>query len=229
MDTNTTGMGKQIAIWAAIFLGTAAIIAGMVYMAQRNQNAAANRIKETAVSYAQQLNLNTDQFVQDMESSAVKEKLQKNIVDGQKIPIEYTPTFFLNGVRIDNPRSPDDFKAILDNALAGKPVVPSVDGNVTIPNTITADDWVKGKKDSKVVLVEYSDFQCPACAAYFPMVEQVMDEYKDKVAFVYRHFPLISIHPYAEPMARASEAAGKQGKFWEMYQLIFKNQTAWSR
>jgi protein-disulfide isomerase len=229
MDTNTTGMGKQIAIWGAIFLGTAAIIAGMVYMAQRNQNAAANRIKETAVSYAQQLNLNTDQFVQDMESSAIKEKLQKNIVDGQKVPILFTPTFFLNGVQIDNPRSPDDFKAILDNALAGKPVVPSTEGNATIPNIVAQDDWVKGNKDSKVIVVEYSDFQCPACAAYFPMVEQVMDEYKDKVAFVYRHFPLTSIHPHAEPMARAAEAAGKQGKFWEMYELIFKNQNAWSR
>lgn len=229
MDTNTTGMGKQIAIWAVIFLGTAAIIAGMVYMAQRNQNAAANRIKETVFSYAQQLNLNTDQFVQDMESSAIKEKLQKNITDGQKIPIEYTPTFFLNGVQIDNPRTVEDFKTILDNALAGKPVVPSTEGNATIPNVVTADDWVKGKKDSQVILVEYSDFQCPACAAYFPMIERVMDEYKDRVAFVYRHFPLTGIHPYAETMARASEAAGKQGKFWEMYQLIFKNQSVWSR
>lgn len=93
--------------------------------------------------------------------------------------------------------------------------------------TITSADWIRGDKNSKAVLVEYSDFQCPACAAYFPAVEQLIKDLGDKFVFVYRHFPL-NQHANARPAAMAAEAAGKQGKFWEMYGLIFDNQIVWS-
>lgn len=88
-------------------------------------------------------------------------------------------------------------------------------------------DWRAGKLDAKVVLVEYGDFQCPACAQYYPIVKQVLDNYKDKIVFSFRHFPL-SQHPNAKPAAYAAEAAGQQGKFWEMYDLLYANQTAWA-
>jgi len=84
-----------------------------------------------------------------------------------------------------------------------------------------------GKQDSKVTLVEYSDFQCPACGAYYPIVEQVVEKYKDRVNFEYRQYPLATIHHNAFAAARASEAASKQGKFWEMYRLLFADQSAW--
>ncbi|TSC89169.1 MAG: DSBA oxidoreductase [Parcubacteria group bacterium Gr01-1014_3] len=93
--------------------------------------------------------------------------------------------------------------------------------------TITASDWIRGSKDAKVVLVEYSDFQCPACAAYFPAVEKLIEDLGANFAFVYRHFPL-NQHVYARPAAMAAEAAGKQGKFWEMYRMIFDNQITWT-
>lgn len=85
-----------------------------------------------------------------------------------------------------------------------------------------------GQQDAAVKLVEYSDFQCPACGAYYPIVEQIVEKYKDRISFEYRHYPLATIHKNAFAAARASEAAGKQGKFWEMYRLLFANQTAWS-
>jgi len=84
-----------------------------------------------------------------------------------------------------------------------------------------------GKDDAKVKLVEYSDFQCPACGAYFPVVEQVVGKYKDRISFEYRQYPLTTVHRNAFAAARASEAAGKQGKFWEMYRLLFVNQSNW--
>ncbi len=84
-----------------------------------------------------------------------------------------------------------------------------------------------GKQDATVTLVEYSDFQCPACEAYYPVVEQVVQKYKDRISFEYRHYPLTSLHANAFAAARASEAAGKQDKFWEMYRLLFVNQSAW--
>ena len=90
-------------------------------------------------------------------------------------------------------------------------------------------DHIKGAATSSVVLIEYSDFECPACAAYFPLVGAVVEQYKDDIQFVYRHFPLTQIHPRAIPAAVASEAAGKQGKFFEMHDLLFENQQTWRR
>ncbi len=95
-------------------------------------------------------------------------------------------------------------------------------------NSVSSSDWVKGNKESKIVLVEYSDFQCPACGTYYPLVNQLADEFKDKIAVVYRHFPLKSIHRNAEPAALAAESAGRQGKFWEMHNALFDNQKEWS-
>ncbi|PIQ77834.1 protein-disulfide isomerase [Candidatus Peregrinibacteria bacterium CG11_big_fil_rev_8_21_14_0_20_46_8] len=95
--------------------------------------------------------------------------------------------------------------------------------------TVLADDWVKGNRNAEVVLIEYADFQCPACASYFPIVQRLNAELGDKIAFVFRHFPLRSIHPNAEPSARAAEAAGRQGKFFEMHDMIFAKQHEWSR
>jgi len=89
-------------------------------------------------------------------------------------------------------------------------------------------DWVKGNAESAVTLIEYSDFQCPACRTYFPIVKQINEEFGDQIRFVYRHFPLIQVHPNAAFAARAANAAGNQGKFWEMHDILFENQPAWS-
>jgi protein-disulfide isomerase len=90
-------------------------------------------------------------------------------------------------------------------------------------------DYVKGNASSTVVLVEYSDFQCPACRAYLPLIRQVTQEYGQRIAFVYRSFPLTSIHFNSEVAARAAEAARKQGKFWEMHDLLFEKQLEWEK
>ena len=62
---------------------------------------------------------------------------------------------------------------------------------------IQADDHVRNKRDNKITLIEYADFQCPACASYYPILKQVEAEYSDRVTFVFRHFPIISLHPNA--------------------------------
>lgn len=95
-------------------------------------------------------------------------------------------------------------------------------------NTIFSSDWVKGNREAKVTLVEYSDFQCPACGAYYPVLKQLQQEFGEGIVFVYRHFPLRQVHANAELAARSAEAAGKQGKFWEMHDVLFENQKEWS-
>lgn len=88
-------------------------------------------------------------------------------------------------------------------------------------------DHVFGKKDSKVVLVEYGDFQCPACFGSHPNIQALSEKYKDQIAFVFRNFPLTAIHPNALSAAAAAEAAGLQGKYWEMNNSLYDNQDAW--
>lgn len=89
-------------------------------------------------------------------------------------------------------------------------------------------DRILGKTDAKVVVYEYADFQCPGCAGAHPAMKTIQALYKDKVAFVYRNFPLTSAHPNALAAASAAEAAGQQDKFWEMVDLLFTNQSQWS-
>lgn len=86
----------------------------------------------------------------------------------------------------------------------------------------------KGGTGAKVQIVEFGDFQCPACGRVYPLIEQAIAEYGDQVEFVWRDFPLMSIHPNSLPAARAAAAARNQGKFWEMYERIFTNQSEWS-
>lgn len=100
-------------------------------------------------------------------------------------------------------------------------------GPTEIESAIFQDDWFKGTKEAKTVLIEYSDFQCPACAFYYPVLNKLLEEFDDRLAIVYRHFPLPN-HQHAKPMAYAAEAAGKQGKFWEMHNMIFDNQKKWA-
>lgn len=88
---------------------------------------------------------------------------------------------------------------------------------------VADDDHIRGSKDAPVLLVEYSDFECPFCQRHHPTMKNILQKYGDKVAWVYKHFPL-SFHPQAMPAALASECASDQGKFWEYADAIFEGQ-----
>lgn len=88
-------------------------------------------------------------------------------------------------------------------------------------------DWIQGNQTAPVVLTEYGDFQCPSCGATHSLIKQAQKDYGDKLAVVFREFPLFEIHPNAKAAAYAAEAAGKQGKFWEMHDMLFEHQQYW--
>jgi cyclophilin family peptidyl-prolyl cis-trans isomerase/protein-disulfide isomerase len=89
------------------------------------------------------------------------------------------------------------------------------------------NDWKRGPDGAGVTIIEWSDFQCPYCAAVAPQLKRLADAYPNDVQIVFRHFPLPS-HPLSLISAQAAEAAGAQGKFWEMNDMIFANQETWS-
>ncbi len=93
---------------------------------------------------------------------------------------------------------------------------------------ITKTDHVRGAQDGKVTLVEFGDFQCPACGAYEPIVRQVLADNKAILKVSFRHFPLTQLHQNALLAAKASEAASMQGKFWEMHDILYDKQAEWS-
>ena len=94
---------------------------------------------------------------------------------------------------------------------------------------LSAAPHVKGAADAKVTIVEFSDFQCPACKATNPLVEKVANLYPDQVRVIFRHFPLSSIHSNARLAAQATEVAAQDGKFWEYHDLLFAEQLTWSQ
>jgi protein-disulfide isomerase len=91
----------------------------------------------------------------------------------------------------------------------------------------TADDISYGPADAQLSVIEYSDFECPFCAQYAAWLSTLRERYGDRVQFVYRFFPLAN-HKYATIAAKVAYAASLQGKFWEMHDLLFQNQTEWS-
>lgn len=93
---------------------------------------------------------------------------------------------------------------------------------------VRSDSYSKGDENAKVTVVEFADFQCEACKAAYPAVKQLMEEYKGKgVKLTLRNFPLPN-HKNSQIAANAAEAAGEQGKYWEMHDILFENQEAWT-
>ncbi len=91
---------------------------------------------------------------------------------------------------------------------------------------VGARDHARGTATAPVTLVEYGDFECPFCGRAYPELKRVLEDLGSKVRFVFRHFPLNEQHPHAEHAAEVAEAAGAQGKFWEMHDLLYQRQAA---
>ena len=94
----------------------------------------------------------------------------------------------------------------------------------TLKLPVTAQDQQTGNKNAKATLVEYGDYQCPHCGHAHPLLKKLLQNKGTEFRFVFRNFPLAEVHPAAMMAAQAAEAAAKQGKFWEMHDLIYEHQ-----
>ena len=91
---------------------------------------------------------------------------------------------------------------------------------------VSERDHVQGSKTAGITLVEYGDYQCPYCGQAYPIVKELQQQLGNKLRFVFRNFPLSTMHPHAEHAAEAAETAGAHGKFWEMHDMLYENQEA---
>jgi protein-disulfide isomerase len=207
--------------------------------------------------YASGLGLDMRRWRFNRDSSRIQDEIDQDARYGKTVDANGTPTFFINGIRVVGAQPFAKFADIIDdqiklaNDLKAKGVRPSdlysklVSLNVAAappassPSTLApdADAVVKvdpgnspsrGPSDAKVTIVQFSDFQCPFCSRAYKTMNELERAYQGRVRMVFKQNPL-PFHPNAEPAAEAALAAGEQGKFWEMYDQLFTNQSHLTR
>lgn len=152
------------------------------------------------LAYARQLDLDIEQFQADLDNPEIASRVEADYNEGVDKGVTGTPSFFVNGIQ----------------------VVPQVDIYSELKLAIETS---AKNSDTPVVLEEYADFQCPACGSAFTVVEILKEEFGEDLVVKFKHFPLEGIHPFSKGASIAAEAAREQGKFEEMYVLLFLNQS----
>jgi protein-disulfide isomerase len=190
--------------------------------------------------YASDLGLDTQKFNQCLDNGEQANNVKRDLDLATNLQVPGTPAFFVNGRFMWGVYPLAMFKEVIDKELAGtgsnnvnaysadlqnaakaQGTQPAAFNPKAVKIDINANDPVEGPSSAKVTIVEFSDFQCPACISAFPVVNQVKNAYGDKIRFVYKQFPLNNIHPYAQKAAEAALCANAQGKFWEWHDKVF--------
>ena len=204
-------MSNDLKFVTGIVVVVVVIFAGIFIFG--NKNSTNNKF----LTYAKQLNLNESQFTSDMDSTSAKNDVIRDRDYATSLNIQSTPTFYVNGKSVSGAQTTDQWNVLYNDAK----------NNKTQDTTINTSDGQKLGPDTAIVkIVEFADFECPACAAASGPVQEFVKSHSD-VQLIFKHFPLPQ-HKDAESAALASEAAAKQGKFWEMYTLLYDKQSEWA-
>lgn len=196
-------------------------VAGADNNANTNADTSDPRVSATSIAqYANDLGLDITKFNTCLNNGETTEIVTSQATAGQTLGVQGTPATYINGYLVSGAIPYADFKAIIDEVIAGETPTSQYAEKTAVDVKVTDADHVEGDASAKVTLVEYSDFECPYCMNHASTLKQILEEYSGKVRLVYRHFPL-SFHANAQLAAEASECAGDQGKFWEMHDKLF--------
>lgn len=192
--------------------------------------------------YAKNLKLDTNTFNKCLDQSQKKTIVDNDIKLGTSAGVQGTPGFFVNGRFLGGAFPFEFFKEIIDKEIAGQGSSSCTSysqdlqkycdesGNKSfnpVPKTVDVGQSPStGATNGKVVVIEFSDFQCPYCIRAYPTVKKVLQTYSNDVKLYYIQLPLVSIHPFAQKAAEASLCAQDQGKFWQYHDLLFTSQGA---
>ena len=210
--------------------GTTASDTGTVAGTQEENKLSVENLKK----YAQDLKLDTKKFDKCLDESEKKTEVEKQVNEGSSEGISGTPGFLLNGRLISGALPFEMFKTLIDFELKT-----GFSNTTTYPEEVqqlveqgrintkkvevkTEGYPVKGAPNGKILLVEYSDFECPYCARVIPTVEQILEAYPNEIKLVFKQYPL-PIHADAQKAAEASLCAQAQGKFWEYHDKLFES------
>jgi len=177
--------------------------------------------------YAQQLHLDVPRFRKELESGRFRHVLDDDRAMARGLGISSTPSFFINGHSFVGQQNAFRLNAALDEALnpasSAAVAVTTAAAPVLIGNVDLSRAPVRGQAQAPVTIIEFSDLQCPFCASVTPTLRELMKQYPDQVRWVFKSFPL-DFHADSPLAHAAALAAERQGKFWEMHDLIFANQ-----
>jgi protein-disulfide isomerase len=199
-------------------------------------------LKTVFTGYVQQLGLDTDKWVQCAANQATADFINNQIKEGAQLGVTGTPTFFINNKMLVGAQPFSVLKEVIDAELNGSPT--TIDGYSDTIKAMASQDppyfkildtkpditgaEIEGSKDAKVMVVEFSDFQCPFCERWYqddlPQLRKMLGP---DVALAFLNFPIPQLHPNAGTAAMAAQCAAEQGKFWQMHDLLFSNQAAW--
>ncbi|HOX96565.1 MAG TPA: thioredoxin domain-containing protein [Candidatus Woesebacteria bacterium] len=178
-------------------------------------------LKEMAKGFG----VNASKFNKCLDDGTYTDKVAKEEKEGQDLGVTGTPSFFINGIMIVGSLPQADFEKVIDAELkngTGDKVKLDSTGETPkrLKNLSYGTGYIKGNKDAKIKIMEYTDFECPYCNRSFSTIEAVLAKYGDQISLEYRSFPL-SFHANAKKAAEAALCAGDQGKFWEMHDKMF--------
>lgn len=190
--------------------------------------------------FAQALGLDVNAFTECMASDHQEAAIQADAAEGSQRGVRGTPTFFVNGQPLVGAQPFAAFAQAIDQALGGQaqtgaetPPEERTPYPTPTPATIAPveESRVLGDPDAPVTIVEFSDYQCPFCARYFtetwPQLKANFIE-TGRVKYIFKDFPLTSIHPQAVKAGEAARCAGEQNAYWDMHDLLYTGQAAWS-
>jgi protein-disulfide isomerase len=193
--------------------------------------------------YATQLSLDTSEFQQCLGDQERAASISAHLQRGQELGVTGTPTFFINNKMVIGAQPLAIFQEVIDRELSGSPAsIDEYSDNVkalaaTSPPRFAIVDgppdvsgaYIEGEAGAKVMIAEYSDFQCPFCQRWaeqaLPTLRQDIGE---DVAIAFMHFPITQIHPNAGFASFAAICAGEQGEFWGMHDILFARQAEWA-
>ena len=191
--------------------------------------------------YVRELGIDGGKFEQCLAGAQERAQLvNAHLLRGRELGVSGTPTFFINNKMVVGAQPPEVFDEIIDRELEGgadsieaySPLVQELAANgsfaiVDAPIDVS-DAVIEGNPNAKVIVAEFSDFQCPFCRRWNQEnLERIRERLGDDVALAFLHFPITQIHPNAGNAAIAAICAGEQGKFWEMHDLLFARQDEW--
>ncbi len=189
--------------------------------------------------YAGEIGVDAAAFGECLSSGRYTEAVQADLVEGLNFGVQGTPTFFLDGQAFVGAQPIDNFRQAIAMVNEGQSIAPPPQPTpapeptpAPLPEDASLDDAAatKGDPNAPVVIVEYSDYQCPYCQRHFAQVWPELQTYIDDgtVLYVFKDFPLTSIHPQAPKAAEAARCAGDQDAYWEMHDQLFRSQEQWS-
>jgi len=219
--------GSALGHEAALAAGAQGRFLDMVNLIQANQ-----KLMDRAqyLRYAALLHLNLTQFARDLDSHRFAAQVQEDLAEGRALGVNQTPTLFINGNRVEGEQDAASLANLVERSIAATRATPVL---TDFSKPLAAEDTTAlafrptatlGTANAPVTIVEFTDFQCPFCRRAEDPLHQLLASSGKNVRIVYRSYPL-DFHANAEAAAEAVLAAGDQGKFWPMHDLLFANQS----